>query len=272
MKLFKEYLGEMTVKELKVLSKETDISDETERGRLYKEVIDNLKMSDYSETVDNIEDMVKDPKLRSLLSMGFGGELANYKLKIKEKILSVSSLIPTQSEIGFNETLEYITIAKNLDKCFSDPAIIKKPIVTFKNTFIIDGHHRWSEIYVTNPKANVKVINIDADISPIQMLKIVQATIGSNQGKLFSKDVQGKNLLTSSKNEIKKYIKDNITQDALEKLKKYYKDPIDDLVNNCEVLKINNQPIIKAPKRGEMPQTSKDSELFDDLKNGVTKL
>lgn len=272
MKLFTDYLNEMTVKELKQLSKNTDINDKKERNHLYKELISLLRDSNYPDTVDNLEDITKDTKLKNLLSLGFGGELANYKLKLTKKVLDVDTLIPSQSEIGFGETLEYLVQGKNIEKCFSNPAIIKKPIITFRDTFIIDGHHRWSEIYVTNPKAKVAVINIDGNLSPIHMLKIVQATIGSNQGKLFSKDVQGKNLLTSSDSEIRTFIKKNMTDDAYNKLKEYYENPVEDLVNNCRRMKIDNQPILNAPQRGDMPQTSKDSELFNDLKTGVTKI
>lgn len=242
--------------------------DENAR-KVYDKLIDMLSNKDYEESVDFIDNLVKDPKLQFILSLGFGGKFSDLKLKLSKKNIDVVKLIPTQNEIGFDETLKYLCTGKNVDKCFENPAVIKKPIVVFRGTFIIDGHHRWSEIYATNSNAKVECIDIDGNLSPIQMLKAVQATIGSNLGTLMSKDVQGKNLLKASEKEIRSYIKSNINTD---KFLKYYEDPINEIVNNCEMLKHNNYPILGAPKRGDMPQTSKDPDLFDDLKQGVTKI
>lgn len=240
---------------------------------VYNKLIDMLQSKDYSDSVDFIDTIVKDPKLKFILSLGFGGEYADIELSLKKVNLPVYKLIPTQSEIGTNETLKYICKdGKNIDKCFEPYVIIKSPIVTFQNTFIIDGHHRWSEIYATNSNANVVCINIDGNLSPINMLKAVQATIGSNLGTLITKDVEGKNIFNISNDKIKKYLEDNMSSKSLELLKKYYNDPIKQIYKNCIMLKNNNHCILNAPKRGEMPQTSKDPDLFKDLNKGVTKI
>ena len=65
-------------------------------------------------------------------------------------------------------------------------------------------------------------------------------------------------------------IKIYIPQTKMRNIKKT--DVIDFLVKNAIALKANNSPILNAPKRGEMPQTSKDPDLFNDLENGVTKI
>ena len=108
------------------------------------------------------------------------------------------------------------------------------------------------------------------------MLKAVQATIGSNIGSLNFKKCNGLNLLKCSKKQIQDYLKD-ISENALTKLKKFTGiktdfEVIDYLVNNAISLKLNNSPILNAPKRELMPQTSKDSKLFKDLSIGVTKI
>lgn len=266
------FLDEMSVEELKQLSKKTDLGNDSAVFKIYNEVINLLRDENYSDAVDDIKDMSKDPKLRFILSLGFGGKFADYKLKVNKTVIKANVLMPTQNEIGFDETLKYLCKGDHIDDCFKPTVIVKKPIVTFKGIFIIDGHHRWSEIYVTNPEARMVTINIDGDLSPIHMLKVVQATIGSNQGKLFSKDVKGRNLLTASEDSIRMYINENITAETIEKLKKYYNEPIEELIKNCKHLKNNNAPIINAPDRSEMPQTGKDPELFNDLKQGVTKV
>lgn len=259
------------IKDLKNISNELDTDDVKESKKVYNDLIAMLKEKPYEEAVGFIDDLVKDHKLKFILSLGFGGKFADCKLKLKKTNIPVYKLIPTQNEIGLDETLKYMMTGKNIENCFKDPACIKKPVVTFQGTFIIDGHHRWSEIFVTNSKANLECIDIEGNLSPLSMLKAVQATIGSNLGKLIIKGVEGKNLFKCSKSSIEKYLKD-MPEDTLEKLKKYYKDPIKSLVDNCMELKVNNTPISNAPKRGDMPQTSKDPELFDDLKKGISKI
>lgn len=238
--------------------------------KIYNELIDLIQKKDYDETVDFVDDIIKDPKLKFLLSLGFGGDFSNLKLKLKRTTIPAKRLVPTQNEIGTNETLRYIIEGKDIDVCFEKSTIIKKPIVTFQGTFIVDGHHRWSQIFVTNPDANIVCIDITGNLSPLSMLKAVQCTIGSNTGKLIRKNIQGQNLYDVSEKEISKYLEENLSESVLENLEMYYENPVESLTKNVIQMQRNNTPILNAPDRGEMPQTSKDPELFDDLKNGVT--
>lgn len=249
-----------------------NIEDNPEAMKVYNKMIELIQDKDYDETVDFVDEIVKDPKLKFLLSLGFGGDFSNLKLKLKKTNIPAKRLIPTQSEIGTDETLKYLVQGKDIDVCFEKTTIVKKPIVTFQGTFIIDGHHRWSQIFVTNPDANIVCIDITGNLSPLSMLKAVQCTIGSNTGKLIRKDIQGKNLYNTTEKELRKYFKDNLSDSVRENLLKYYEDPEGSLVQNVIQLQRNNKPILNAPNRGEMPQTSKDPELFGDLENGVTEV
>lgn len=249
-----------------------NIEDNPEAMKVYNKMIELIQDKDYDETVDFVDEIVKDPKLKFLLGLGFGGDFSNLKLKLKKTNIPAKRLIPTQSEIGTDETLKYLVQGKDIDVCFDKTTIVKKPIVTFQGTFIIDGHHRWSQIFVTNPDANIVCIDITGNLSPLSMLKAVQCTIGSNTGKLIRKDIQGKNLYNTTEKELRKYFKDNLSDTVRENLLKYYEDPEDSLVQNVIQLQRNNKPILNAPDRGEMPQTSKDPELFGDLENGVTEV
>lgn len=263
------------VKELKDNIKDIDPEENPENPealKVYDKLIDMIQDKDYEDTVDFLDDIVKDPKLKFMLSLGFGGEFSNLKLKLKKVNIPAKRLIPTQSEIGTDETLRYIIEGKDIDVCFEKQTIVKKPIVTFQGTFIIDGHHRWSQIFVTNPEANVVCIDISGNLSPISMLKAVQCTIASNLGKLIHKNVKGLNLYDISEKEIRKYLEDKLPESVIENLEKYYEDPIEALTENALQMQRNNTPILNAPERGEMPQTSKDPELFGDLKKGVTEV
>ena len=249
-----------------------NIEDNPEAMKVYNKMIELIQDKDYDETVDFVDEIVKDPKLKFLLSLGLGGDFSNLKLKLKKTNIPAKRLIPTQNEIGTDETLKYLVQGKDIDVCFEKTTIVKKPIVTFQGTFIIDGHHRWSQIFVTNPDANIVCIDITGNLSPLSMLKAVQCTIGSNTGKLIRKDIQGKNLYDTTEKELRKYFKDNLSDSVRENLLKYYEDPEGSLVQNVIQLQRNNKPILNAPNRGEMPQTSKDPELFGDLENGVTEV
>ena len=264
-------VNEDDVDDLKKEVKDVSVAEEDpEALKIYDELIDLIQAKDYDETVDFVDDIIKDPKLKFLLSLGFGGEFANLKLKLKRTTIPAKRLVPTQNEIGTNETLRYIIEGKDIDVCFEKSTIVKKPIVTFQGTFIVDGHHRWSQIFVTNPDANIVCIDITGNLSPLSMLKAVQCTIGSNTGKLIRKNIQGQNLYDVSEKEISEYLEKNLSESVLENLEMYYENPIESLTKNVIQMQRNNTPILNAPDRGEMPQTSKDPELFDDLKNGVT--
>ncbi len=269
-----DFFNEKAISPKEAKREARDINDlySKEARELYKNLIDTINSSKYSKTIDFIDDITSDKKLKFILSLGFGGRLADMDLKIKEMPLNVKDLIPTQNEIGVDETFKCILEGKNIEYCFQNPAVIKKPIVVFNSKYIIDGHHRWSEIYITNPNAKVEAVNITGNLSPINALKVFQCTIASNLGKVIRTTKKGKNLLELSKNEISKYC-DEISQESRNKFSAYgIYDAEHYLLNNCLEMQKNNKPITNAPPRTEMPQTSKDPNLFFDLENGVTKI
>ena len=163
-------------------------------------------------------------------------------------------------------------------KFFKPSVTVVAPIVSFKSTFVIDGHHRWSQAYICNPKLKIKAIDFTGALSPMQMLKAVQATIGSNLGKIPVSTVDGKSLYKVSEEQLVQYVDRYLTDKAAEQ----YIDLVDDvenrddviyyLVTNAMQLKANNTPILGAPKRNIMPQCDEDPDVFDDLNEGVTEL
>ena len=65
----------------------------------------------------------------------------------------------------------------------------------------------------------------------------------------------------ASKKVIQDYIESNLTEKTKEALLKVNLD-VEGLVQNCLELANNNTPILNAPKRDFMPQTSKDQDLL----------
>ncbi len=258
-----------------------------------KQLEDWLKGQNYKDYVDTLNEMLKDPKAKVLLQDGFGGELGDYKLKFKVRKISVNTLRPTQAEIDINKSVDYalkLAPKANLDKYFADEVILKFPLVTFRHNYIIDGHHRWSQVFAFNPEAKMVCFDYDGDISPIEMLKATQGAIAAvkadpdneNNGEIPSQTVDGTNLFDKKFNEkrINKYIKETGTDEFFKIFPEYVKaktkeelNGVDEIAayvtDNLMTLKSNNYPEQNSPKRGDMPQTDEGGKNQKDAKSSL---
>lgn len=253
------------------------VSDQEEAQ--FESLVKKLKELSYTDSIDYLDDIVKDRKLRAVLALGFGGELSDTKLNSHVVDIPVQRLMPTQNEIDLDKSLAWILNGKqDLDKFFKDSVTVVAPIITYNKTFVIDGHHRWSQAFCCNPNIKIKAINFDGDMSPLSMLKVVQSTIGSNIGRIPKSTVDGQSMYNVSKSQLNLYIQKNLT----EKAESMYIDLVDSvdsregvvkyLTDNGMNLKANNKPILGAPKRNVMPQTDEDPSVIKDLQKGVTEL
>lgn len=251
-----------------------------EDKQVYDRLIQDLKKQSYPDAVDTIEKIVSDPKLQFILSLGFGGPLADISLESKLISVPIISLTPMQKEIDLDKSLAHTLNGKSdLSKFFHDPVTVVSPLVTFNGAFIIDGHHRWSQAYCTYPYMDITCIDFRGRLSPIQILKATQATIGSNLGKLPSSDLEGINLYDKNvtERELNNYITKKITKKASEDLQDLLKldsttAVVNQMIDYCMMLKTDNPPILNAPSRDIMPQTRKDVHCLSDLEKGITKL
>ena len=249
--------------------------------------------------------MAQDDKFRVLVDAAFGGDgneaLGNISLNESKETKRTKSLIPTQSEIDITKSLAWglrggedsepnaqIALA-NIDRIFGEDAVkLGKgeglPIVTF-GSFIIDGHHRWSQVYCFNPSAKMAAVDFEGDLSPLEMLKATQGCIAAiKKDKVPQAIVEGSNMFTASEKEIQSYIEKNIMDEVVERIKKYKSDLKDknDVINyitsNCMRMKENNTPMgntgDKAPNRGDMPQTDTvdSNTLTNKLEKGVIEI
>ncbi|BBY59685.1 hypothetical protein [Mycolicibacterium sarraceniae] len=115
--------------------------------------------------------------------------LTNGAVTITYGTASVANLIPTQNEID---------LAKSLKFTLQDPAAIKKdfdggvitpfgdaPVITADDgAYIVDGHHRWSSIYLINPYVEVKSVDIGYVPNPQTALKETQVGVAAQLGYL----------------------------------------------------------------------------------------
>ena len=102
-----------------------------------KELEKWLKNKNYEDYVTTLNKMIDDPKAKTLLEDGFGGELGDTKLTFNVKEIPVSQLMPTQSEIDLDKSLKHALIKKeSFEKTFTNPIEINKPIITFRENYL----------------------------------------------------------------------------------------------------------------------------------------
>lgn len=249
-----------------------------------------LKDKGYADYITTLNRMLEDPKARTLLLDGFGGELGDTKLNFSVVNIPASNLIPTQNEIDVQKSVDFTikVFPKTISKVFQNSSSgveIVSPIITFRKNFVIDGHHRWSQIFAINPDAKIKCINYDGNISPIKMLKAVQGSIAAviadpdndNEGKdnkIPQSTVDGQNLFDKKwdRKKVSEYLNDNMSDECVSEFTKYV-DKVSDkesavkYMTDCLLeLKYNNVPIASAPQRGDMPQTNKGGTDASDKK------
>ena len=266
-------------------AKEEEIS-QAELKNLYnflKNLAEKDSLGDY---VQELNAMLEDKDAKQILIKAFGKAKHGYKFDGAIKNIPVKDLHPTQSEIDVNKSIGWpfknAEIAKeNGEKYYSGkPVVMPFPLVTFDGKYILDGHHRWSQVFAFNPDAKMKCVDItlakDSDIkklSPNDALKICQGVLAAKRaqdgkGKIPQAKVEGANVFKMSEDDIKnkvgEYINDH--KEAAEELAKAAKldsvDGLKDLLssNLLKLQKDNKKYSDAGNPRGDMPQTDKGGD------------
>ena len=233
---------------------------------------DTLTTGSYEAFVAQLGDAVKDSKVKAVLAAGEeDGVPADEKITLTDGDLDVTALRPTQNEIALDKSLTYpLTDVKSAEACLKGGtvAIAGKRIITAEGSYIVDGHHRWSQLYAMNKNAKIAVTDmVSRDLkNPLDFLKITQVAIAADLGKVPTQTAKGSiNLITISEDQLKKFVIDTITDPVLEVFKKYNKattkeEAADYIWTNVQSMQKTSKPVAGAPKRDFMPQT-------DDAKN-----
>jgi len=251
-----------------------------------------LLKKDYSTFVKELGDNIKDPKfIEAIKSLASENPIDFKTINVK-----VSDLEPTQNEVDVNKSLKFpLTNPSSAKQCLDATSPIKiagKPIITGGGgKFIIDGHHRWSQVYALNPNAEMVALDLTAIKNPIKALKATQLGIAADLGRIETQSVEGSNLLQINENQLKGYVQRTITSKVVEVFKTVLgmeklnttaglkKEALSQIEfatlkalianyiwKNIEQMQQNNQPVDGAPPRGIMPQTD------DVLKKGEDSL
>jgi hypothetical protein len=151
------------------------------------------------------------------LSVEFSGKIA----------MDIKNIHPTQFEVDMEKSLAYPLKKKpeGIKVAFSgQPVLIANtPLVVAEVdgvNYIIDGHHRWSQVYCLNPEAQMVVRVIKSrqlfkDADDVLKLVQMQLFIAKDGGKLPQATVDSKyNLYTIGENDFKGWISSTITPEA----------------------------------------------------------
>jgi hypothetical protein len=260
------------------------------------------KMS-YDKFIETLGDSANDPKLKAAISSGLkdGNKEDDVFDFTVEVGIPVRGCKPTQSEVVVSKSLSYPL--KNTDKESLETLLTSTkgksytaggPIVVFSDgstNYVIDGHHRWSQVHVVNPDAFItglvmtsKVPGTDAKevLKAVQMaiLKVVQ----DNAAEPVLPAAEGAgnnpeaNLFECSEAGLKKYVAETAGPDFLEVAKETNKieeataeAAADYIWKNVLDLRKNSSPIPGATKREAMPQTDGADNLKDAKATAVLK-
>ena len=216
MQSFKEYILEALLLEAKVSAKD-----------IMKQLKDSKKLPDY---VEKLNAMLQDPDCDAILNKAFGeykGE-DGYDFDGEDLDITVNKLHPTQNEIDVDKSLGFPfgdteKAQVNAKRFYNgDQPVVEMPfpLITFGSgdeKYIIDGHHRWSQVFAFNPNAKMKCFNLTvkggADkLNAIDVLKICQGFIAARAAKnkqtaLGSSKAGEVNALTDGSDKIKEKVK-----------------------------------------------------------------
>lgn len=232
-----------------------------------------FKTQDVSAFVDQFKTIASDPKVQAILKAGTtDGNPGDEKVTYAKGTVAVKGLLPTQAEIGFDQSIANILTDQygSLQSILDGNADVGGPIVTYNGKYVIDGHHRWSQVYAANPNATMANLDIKGNLKPTDILKVVHAAIAAKVGKVPSSNPQGINIL---KGITEKQVSDAVDSKLSDKAKAIWakhgqKDnaSIAKLIyNNLKNLISKNKPVAGAPGRKDMPQTDVGGAATDKL-------
>jgi hypothetical protein len=251
-----------------------------------EEVINKLTNSSYEQFVKILNSDGKSKAFLNFLQQHYKlGDDAIQTIKQSSAKLAkgkCSRFIPTQQNISLSKSLGMINKPGWSEKIINTPLeAFDDPTIVYAGKYIIDGHHRWSKAYALNGgDCEIKVLNFPAieGVTWDDMLKATQlAIVASNPDAKLVNEVGNDNMLKSSKDEIKKFVIDNVCDEVVNALKAKGrgndKEAVADKIgDNVLEMQKTSQPVAGAAPRSVMPQTDVAPGSLDKLQNAVIDL
>jgi hypothetical protein len=248
----------------------------------FKTIKDMLSMP-YEEFIKVLKDNADDERINTILNLGQkDGIPTDEVVKVTYAEYTVKQLLPTQNAIGIGQSLYNIVhhFPQNISVFINskEAVLSERRILTANGKYIIDGHHRWSGVFLFNPNAKISAINLEIPgISDTKsLLKIVQLAIAAAYKNVYSKEADiPTDIFNESldKEKIKTILKKELDENAINICKKEYKfnsdeEVINKITNNALFLK-KYKPA-DSPDRKYMPQPSDAAKVAgkkeDDVK------
>ena len=229
MKITKDYLKQIIEEESKDILEAEDPEGSGEVNAFMKAADAPLK-----QYVPLLKKLAANPEFRKLAGAGkTDGNPNDEVIEITEGTSApANKLQATQLEIGFGNSLADVCInkfgsAKKALGLDGEPIIMPcnpkanpegcPAILTF-GKYILDGHHRWSQVMMMNPTGEVKIDSLQSstlvdDFSTA--LKIMQLAIAVKAGKVITKDLSGADLMKATPENVYKYAVENINDEVI---------------------------------------------------------
>ena len=122
------------------------------------------------------------PQLDDAVLPNFLKSYQDKGISVKKGSIEVGRLKATQKEISAEKATG---MADAYKEGSYDPS--KKPIIISKDGYVLDGHHRWAAMVVTDPASTMRVYQVDTDIQTL--LKDAGSFEGVKQAA-FGKEVE----------------------------------------------------------------------------------
>ena len=187
-----------------------------ERQSIARNKLLDLYNKPLSSFVPGLKTLINDDDVKLFLKYAkVDGDLNDDNINVSSKqLINVNSLTATQSEVFLDKSIKW--------PMQNDPTQIKNFILTgippesmspivISGEYIIDGHHRWSQVYCWNKDAKVPSINIafnkHEENEPEKLLKKIHIGIASSTGQVPLEDKGGTyNLFDVDPNKLTSYL------------------------------------------------------------------
>ena len=262
--------------------------DATKSKHPAKTLKDMLSMP-YDQFISTLKANAADPKIDRVMNLGRKDGIPTDEIvKVTAAKYPVYKLRPTQIQIGLADSLGWLAKNKPEDAAKliagDTSGFDNARILTANGVYILDGHHRWSQVMMFNPKAEIPAINLDIPgfKNPTQLLKIVQLAIAATyqavpgSGADLATDIFDDNKMSEKqiRQALPGLLGDQMTEICRAAYSKKYGKPLtkDDVYNimtkNAMYIK-KFKPAFGAPPRSEMPQPGDAAKAAGKDEKGV---
>jgi len=224
-----------------------------------------------------------DPSFDKIATAGHtDGQPSDEVAKVDPATVSAKDLTATQAEIGFGNSLAD-QVANKYDATKTalglngTPIVMSSkagpvPILVYNGKYILDGHHRWSQIMMVNPDGAVKIDNLTGPAidNEEEALKVMQFAIAATADKVVTKPFEGENLMQANEQQVANFVLKNVTDEVLQLLVQAQKIAKPDKQAAAAYI-AGNLPVIKRAagrfsREKSMPQAG-DSGVSQDAVN-----